>query len=93
MKKMLMMINDDDGESNKASFLGVGCFPIFPKPRHWPDSQQVHGGGRKRLELSWTREKKPSKILNNLPTYPERGEVRSATNSGCFSTIQQIPLI
>lgn len=65
---------DDDGDNNnKSSFLSTGCFSAYQKPSHWPDSQQVHGGGRKRLEF-------PVTCLRNLPIYPERGEVGSARN-------------
>lgn len=72
---ILVADDDDDGgdNNNKSSLLIIGCFSAYQKPSHWPGSQQVHGGGRKRLEF-------PVTCLRNLPIYPERGEVGSARN-------------
>lgn len=37
--------------------------------------------------------KRSSKMVSNFLTYPERGELQSATDCGCFSNIWHIPLI
>lgn len=85
---MIDFIADDDGggenNNNKSSFLSIGCFSVYQKPSPWPDSQQVHGGGRTRLEFPVTR-------LRNLPIYPERGEVGSARNVAVFCHSAESP--
>lgn len=82
---------DDDNNNNNnyyyyKSFLGVGCFPIYQKLFHWPDSQQDCGGGKKKIRILCVMDQR-KEVQSYQATYPliQKG-VRwsSGTISGFF---------